>query len=67
MFHCFHVSLIHRDVLRFHWFKDNDPTKEIGEYHMTVHQFGCTCSPAIATFGLRKTAEDDEESFLEIG
>ena len=30
---------------------------------MTVHLFGNTCSPAIATFGLRKTAEDREESF----
>ena len=30
---------------------------------MTVHLFGNTCSPEIATFGLRKTAEDGEESF----
>ena len=30
---------------------------------MTVHLFGYTCSPAIETFGLRKTAEDSEESF----
>ena len=30
---------------------------------MIVHLFGNTCSPAIATFGLRKTAEDGEESF----
>ena len=30
---------------------------------MTVHLFGNTCSPAISTFVLRKTAEDAEESF----
>ena len=62
---CFIVSVTpnHRDVLRSHWFKDNNPTKEIVGYHMTVHLFGNTCCPAIATFGLRTTAEDGEESF----
>ena len=63
MFHCFYVNREHRDVLRFLWFKNNDPTDEIVEYHMTVHLLGNTSSPAIATFGLRKTAEDGEESF----
>ena len=63
MFHCFYVNQNHRNVLRFLWFKDNNPTKEIVEYRMAVHLFGNTCSPAIATFGLRKTAEDGEEGF----
>ncbi len=63
MFHCFHVDPAHRDMLRFLWFKDDDRAKEIIEYHMVVHLFGNTCSPAIATFGLRKTAEDGEERF----
>ena len=62
MFHCFYVNPEHRDVLRFLWFK-NDPTDEIVEYHMTVHLFGNTSSPAVATFGLRKTAKVGEESF----
>ena len=30
---------------------------------MSVHLFGNTCSPAIATYGLRKTADDGEEKF----
>ena len=33
---------------------------------MTVHLFGNTCSPAIAIFGLRKTAEDGEKSFGKV-
>ena len=32
---------------------------------MTVHLFGNTSSPAVATFGLRKTAVDGEEKFGE--
>ena len=50
-------------MLRFLWFKDNDPGKEIAEFQMSVHLFGNTCSPAIATYGLRKTADDGEEKF----
>ena len=65
MFHCFYVDPKDRDVLRFFWFKDNNPNEEIVEYHMTVHLFGNTSSPAVATFGLRKTAVDGEEKFGE--
>ena len=50
MFHYFHVDPAHRDMLRFLWFKDNDGAKEIIKYHIVVHLFGNTCSPAIATF-----------------
>ena len=65
MFHCFYVDPKDRDVLRFFWFKDNNLNEEIVEYDMTVHLFGNTSSPAVATFGLRKTAVDDEEKFGE--
>jgi hypothetical protein len=30
---------------------------------MTVHTFGNTCSPAVANFCLRRTAEDGKETF----
>lgn len=33
------------------------------EYRMTVHLFGNGPSPAVATFGLRRTADDGEERF----
>ena len=63
MFHSFHVNPEHRNVLRFLWFKDNDTTKEITEFHMTVHLFGNGPSPAVATYGLRQTADDGEEQY----
>ena len=63
MFHNFHVNPAHQDLLRFLWFENNDRTKDIVEYQMTVHLFGNTSSPAVATFSLRKTADDGEEEF----
>ena len=59
----FHVDPAHRDLLRFLWFKDNDPSQEIVEYRMTVHLFGNSPSPAVATFGMRKTADDGGEAY----
>ncbi|XP_022809213.1 uncharacterized protein LOC111346173 [Stylophora pistillata] len=63
MFHSLHMSPEHQNFLRFLWFKDNDPSKEVIEYKMTVHLFGNGPSPAIATFGLRKMADDGEEKY----
>lgn len=61
MFYCFIVREDHRDFLRFVWFKDNDPTKQIVEYCMTVHVFGNSPSPAVAIYSLRKAALHGEE------
>ena len=61
MLHSFHVDLKHRSLLRFLWFKDNDPAKDIIEYTMTVHLFGNGPSAAVATYGLRRTVENGEE------
>ena len=65
MFHSFHVNPCHRDFLRFLWFEDNIIGKAIIEYRMNVHLFGNGPSPAVATFGLRKTAADGEEEFCK--
>ena len=65
MFHSSHVDPEHRDFLRFLWYEDNTPGKRIVEYRMNVHLFGNGPSPAVATFGLRKTAMDGEEEFGE--
>ena len=62
IFHSFQVDPEHRDFLRFLWFEEDDPAKII-EYRMTVHLFGNGPSPAIATFGLRRTADDGGETF----
>jgi hypothetical protein len=67
MFYCFYVHPEHRSLLRFLWFKDNNPKKEIIEYEMTVHTFGNTCSPAVANFCLRRTTPDGEKIFGSAG
>ncbi|XP_077538319.1 uncharacterized protein LOC144150835 [Haemaphysalis longicornis] len=56
MFYSFFVREDHRDFLRFLWFENNDMSKEIVEYRMKVHVFGNSPSPAVATYGLRRTA-----------
>ena len=63
MFHSFLVQEQHRDLLRFFWYKNNDPNEELTEYRMKVHVFGNTSSPTVATFCLRKTAEVGEQEF----
>lgn len=60
MFYGFKVREDHCHFLRFLWHKDNDPDKEIIDYWMTVHVFGNSPSPAVATYGLRKAAEQGE-------
>ncbi|XP_073714092.1 uncharacterized protein [Misgurnus anguillicaudatus] len=63
MFHCFLVREDHRDFLRFLWYQDNDPGKEIVEYRMCVHVFGNRPSPAVAIYGLHRTAKEEEKNF----
>nr|XP_027232691.1 uncharacterized protein LOC113824143 [Penaeus vannamei] len=57
MFYSFEVHKEHRNYLRFLWHKDNDLSKELIEYRMTRHVFGNSPSPAVAIYGLQKTAE----------
>ncbi|VDI56380.1 Hypothetical predicted protein [Mytilus galloprovincialis] len=37
--------------------------KDLVDYRMAVHVFGNSPSPAVATFGLRKTAEMAESKY----
>lgn len=67
MFHNFRVCEPHRDYLRFIWHHDNDMDKPLTDYRMTVHVFGNSPSPAVATYGLRKSvseADDDVRNFV---
>ena len=66
MFHSFYVSPAHKNFLCFLWFKGNNLSKPIVEYRMNVHLFGNDPSPAVATYGLRRTALDCEEASQEI-
>ncbi|KAI3351107.1 hypothetical protein L3Q82_005671 [Scortum barcoo] len=63
MFYCFLVQEEDRDVLRFLWFKNNNPEEEVVEYCMRVHVFGNSPSPAVATYGLRRAAQEGEKDF----
>ena len=44
MFYQFEVDKDHRNFLRFFWYDNNDPTKQLIEYGMCVHVFGNTPS-----------------------
>ncbi|CAB3987192.1 Hypothetical predicted protein [Paramuricea clavata] len=65
MFYSFYVNPEHWNYLRFLWYKDNDPQKQVIEYRMNVHLFGNRPSPAVATFGLRKTAVRERRNVME--
>ena len=64
MFHAFHVSPEHRDVLRFFWWTDNKISDQISVHRARVHIFGNKSSPAIATYGLRHTTTNPETLHL---
>ncbi|XP_071086519.1 uncharacterized protein [Haliotis cracherodii] len=63
MFYCFLVKEEHRNFLRFLWYKDNDINQELVEYRMKVHVFGNSPSPAVATYGLRRSAKSVVETY----
>ena len=63
MFHCFRVKEYHRNYLRFFWYEDNDPCKGLLDYRICVKVFCNSPSPAVATYGLRRTARNAEFSF----
>ena len=61
MFYCFTVCEDPRDFLRFLWFEDNDLTKPVTEYQMTVHVFGNSPSPAVAIYSFRRAAQEGQK------
>ena len=63
MFYCFSVETEYRNFLRFLWYRGNNPEMDLTEYRMCVHVFGNSPSPAIASYGLRKTAESGQTEF----
>lgn len=63
MFHSFFVRPEDRNFLRFFWYQDNDPSKEVIEFRMKVHIFGNSPSPAVAIYGLRLAAQAEETEY----
>ena len=66
MFHNFKVPEDQRRYLRFLWHLDNDLDQPLVDFQMTVHVFGNSPSPAIATFGLRKVVEGSSEDIRDL-
>ena len=62
-FHQVKVSKDQCSFLKFLWWDDSDPDKEIIDYEMTAHVFGGTSSPSCSDFGLRRTAKDNEQQY----
>ena len=63
LFHCFLVKEEDSNFLRFLWFQDNDLSKDIIDYRMTVHVFGKSPSPAVAIYGLRQSVQQGEPDY----
>lgn len=63
MFYSFKVKEDHRNYLHFLWHKHNCPQEEIMEYRMTVNVFGNSPLPAVAIYGLQRTAEQGEAEY----
>lgn len=51
------------DALRFLWWPDNDLSKQPVKHRMKVYPFVSMSSPSCASFGLRKTAQDNTGDF----
>ena len=60
MFGAFKVPRDQVDYLRFFWFSNNDPNRELTEYRALYHIFGASSSPAVANFALKYTTFTDE-------
>jgi len=59
------VSKEHRDLLRFLWWKDEDPANEVVKNRIKVHIFGPVSSPCCANVGLKRAADDGEDGYGE--
>lgn len=46
------------DLLRFLWWPNSKLNEPMEEFRMTVHLFGATSSPSVASYALKRTAED---------
>lgn len=51
------------NYLRYLWWPEGDVNSVPEEFQMCVHLFGGVSSPSCASFGLQRTAEDNQEQF----
>ena len=57
MYMKFHVEPSHKPYLRFWWYKDNDPERELIPYQARCHIFGNCSSPSVAKYGFKLAPE----------
>ena len=58
MFHNIRVPDHQLTYLRFFWYEDNDPEKDIVEWISKVHLMGLTSTPAVANLAVRYAARE---------
>ncbi|XP_043246453.1 uncharacterized protein LOC122393996 [Amphibalanus amphitrite] len=58
MFHRVHVPICDSDLLRFLWFKDDNPDGEVVVWKMRSHVFGALSSSSVASLALTCCAEE---------
>ena len=63
MFHQVYVNPKDCNALHFLWWPGNDLNSDPAEHQMLVHLLGTTSSPSCANFGLRRTADDNQDVF----
>ena len=61
MFHQMKVPKDQCSFLKFLWWDDSDPDKEIIDYGMAARVFGGASSPSCSNFALRRTVKDNEQ------
>ena len=59
MFHQVAIPEEQTTYMRFFWYCDNDPTKELVEYRSRVHLMGLKSSPALANLAVRYAARQN--------
>ena len=63
MYHQVRVSPVHRKFLKFLWWKDYNIENELVVLRRSVHLFGGIWSPSCANYALKRTADDNKETF----
>ena len=58
MFHNIRVPDHQLTYLRFFWYENNDPNKDIVEWISKVHLMGLTSTPAVANLAVRYAARE---------
>ena len=65
MYHRVHVPESDTSMLRFLWFRDNDPDGDVQLWRMRSHVFGAVSSGSVASFALGRCAEEGRSSYPE--